>query len=140
MTQAAHVVTLEATEEQARAITYPYGFASLEQRDLATSGITVHRMVVIPEVAAAWLTNNHQHRRISKTKVAEYRKMMSSDGWKLNGKTIVFDFNGKLVGGQHRLSACVASKEAFETLVVCGVDPSVVEIEQPKARKPRGKK
>lgn len=88
-------------------------------------GLTVEVEIIQPEQAAAYLQHNAKHRPIKQKKVEEYVEMMQADQWKLNGKVIVFDWNGRLLGGQHRLSACAISGVPLMTLVVRGVDPAV---------------
>ena len=51
---------------------------------------------------------------------------MQNGEWKLNGKSICFDWNGRLLNGQHRLSAVVRSGVPLTTLVVRGLDPALV--------------
>jgi hypothetical protein len=53
----------------------------------------------------------------------DYASQMKRKIWHLNGEAIVFDSQGKLLDGQHRLWACVESETEFETIVVSGVDP-----------------
>lgn len=92
-------------------------------------GLTVEVEIIQPEQAAAYLQNNAKHRPIKQKKVDEYVDQMKADMWKLNGKVLVFDSNGRLLGGQHRLSACAQSGVPFMTLVVRGVDPAVFDAE-----------
>lgn len=51
---------------------------------------------------------------------------MQDGKWKLNGKTICFDRTGRLLNGQHRLSAVVRSGVSLTTVVVRGLDPALV--------------
>lgn len=89
-------------------------------------GVTVEIVDVTPQQAAEWLANNHHHRPIDPKRVRKYARQMKAGTWALNGKTITFDSEGKLLGGQHRLSACVKSGCTFQTLVVRGLDPVAV--------------
>ena len=90
-------------------------------------GLTVEVEIITPENAQAYLTNNAFHRKIKKKKVEEYVKDMKDGKWRLNGKVIVFDKNGRLLGGQHRLAAVVESGVPLTSLVVRGVEPDVLE-------------
>lgn len=90
-------------------------------------GLYVSVEIIQPEQAVLYLQHNAKHRPIKQKKVEEYVEVMKADQWKLNGKVIVFDRNGRLLGGQHRLSACAQSGVPLTTLVVRGVDPSVQE-------------
>lgn len=78
--------------------------------------------VITPEVAKCYLEHNEGNRVVNKSMVAFYSKMMTNGEWQVNGEAIVFDKNGRLVNGQHRLEACIYANIPFETLVVRGVD------------------
>ena len=90
-------------------------------------GLEISVDVINPEEAKAFLKNNAMHRKIKQKKVDEYIKEMQDGKWRLNGKALIFDSNGRLLNGQHRLSAVVQSDTPLTTLVVRGVDPSVLE-------------
>lgn len=76
---------------------------------------------VTPEMAAKWLEKNVSNRSINETKVASFAEDMTSGRWYANGEAIVFDENGNLVNGQHRLSAIVKSGVVVKVLIVTGV-------------------
>ena len=89
-------------------------------------GLDITVEVITPAEAQSYLKNNAKHRPIKEKKVAEYMAEMSEGHWKLNGKTICFDTTGRLLNGQHRLSAVVRSGVALTTVVVRGLDPALV--------------
>lgn len=89
-------------------------------------GLDITVEVISPEEAQAYLNNNAKHRPIKEKKVAEYMSEMRDGKWKLNGKTICFDTTGRLLNGQHRLSAVVRSGVSLTTVVVRGLDPALV--------------
>jgi hypothetical protein len=89
-------------------------------------GLEITIEVISPEEAQAYLDNNAKHRPIKEKKVNEYMQEMSDGKWRLNGKTICFDVNGRLLNGQHRLSAIVKSGVSLTTVVVRGLDPALV--------------
>ena len=93
-------------------------------------GLTVEVVNVQPEQAKVWLQNNGHHRDTKPKLVKKYADRMVKGEWMLNGKTIVFDTTGKLIGGQHRLMACAKSGAPFLTLIVRGVDPAVLDQEK----------
>ncbi len=76
---------------------------------------------VTPKMATEWLEANTHNRPVSDKKVRDYATAMREGKWMLNGETIIFDKNGVLADGQHRLWACITSEVAFETVVVGGV-------------------
>lgn len=89
-------------------------------------GLDITVEIITPAEAQAYLDNNAKHRPIKEKKVAEYMAEMQNGQWRLNGKTICFDTTGRLLNGQHRLSAVVRSGVPLTTVVVRGLDPSLV--------------
>lgn len=82
---------------------------------------------VTPELAAQWLaTNTDRNRRISKTTVNRYAQDMIRDQWLVTGEAIKFDREGKLIDGQHRLSAVVASKKNVQMCVIRDLDEATM--------------
>ena len=92
----------------------------------ADLGLEVTVEIITPKEAQAYLDNNAKHRPIKEKKVAEYMAEMQDGKWRLNGKTICFDTTGRLLNGQHRLSAVVRSGVSLTTVVVRGLDPALV--------------
>ena len=90
-------------------------------------GLTVEVEIITPESATAYLQHNAHHRKVKQKKVDAYVKDLENGVWRLNGKTITFDSNGRLLGGQHRLHAVVKSGKSLTTLVVRGLDPEILE-------------
>lgn len=83
---------------------------------------------VTPKMAGEWLANKSvTNRRLKVTLVARFARDMKNGNWELNGSTIVFDQDGVLLDGQHRLQACIDSKTAFHSLVVFGVKSSAFD-------------
>lgn len=81
-------------------------------------------LMVTPSIAYEYLQQNTANRRISPKTVAKYGDTMKRGEWVLNGDAIVFDKDGQLVDGQHRLKACLKEHTSFETIVVKGVGTS----------------
>ena len=77
--------------------------------------------MITPSSASVYLTKNTRNRAIKKFHVAKLAKDMKNGDWSLNGQTIVFDGNGQLIDGQHRLAACVLSGVPFMSYVIHGV-------------------
>lgn len=81
-------------------------------------------MNVTPEMAASWLDKNGRNRRISRYHVSRIADQIASGKWVLNGQTVSFDEAGRLLDGQHRLSAVVESGISVPMAVAVGVtDP-----------------
>lgn len=75
-----------------------------------------------PVLAAQVLSHNGKNRNIKQHLVKRYVRSMLEDMFVFNGQTIVFDQNGRLLDGQHRLTSCAESGKPFTALVVWGVD------------------
>lgn len=92
----------------------------------SVDGVRAQVFTVTPEIAQYWLNEkNRINRKIRPHRVARYARIMANGLWMLNGEALVFDSNGDLRNGQHRLQACVNAGASFPAVVVRGVDPSV---------------
>lgn len=81
-------------------------------------------MSVTPELASIWLKKNDKNRNISAVHVKKLAHEMAHGGWVLNGQTVSFDDGGRLLDGQHRLSAVVMSGCTVPMAIAVGVsDP-----------------
>lgn len=84
---------------------------------------------ITPEIAAAWLAQPaNRNRPISRDVVRRYAAMMTAGEWKLDGAPIRFSADGRLLDGQHRLSACVLAGVSFRSVVMMGVDPAAFTV------------
>jgi len=91
-------------------------------------GIQAQTTMVTPQMAHKWLLQGGKNRKISNRHVKEIATSMQAGKWVLNGETICFDTKGKLINGQHRLSAVIMSGVTVPILVVRGVeDPKAFE-------------
>ena len=81
-------------------------------------------ILITPKQAAAWLEGHTHNRSLSHSKAMGYAKDMKDGKWDLNGEAIIFDWNGMLQDGQHRLWACIESDTAFKSLITTGIDPA----------------
>lgn len=88
------------------------------------SKITSEEVEVTPEMAFEWLGGNTHNRPITQARVDAFARDMKAGKWDLNGEPIIFDHNGVLQDGQHRLFACTEAGIPFTTMVTRGVDPS----------------
>lgn len=78
-------------------------------------------LIVHPAMAEAWLAARHPNRRMLAKRVDELAALMRQDGWHLNGEPLIFDQDGILLDGQHRLSALVQVGKPVPFLIVRGV-------------------
>lgn len=93
-----------------------------------TSPHTSGRTIVTPQHAQAWLAHSHRNRTVNKRKLAEYTASMVAGTWYYNGEPLIFDTAGKLMDGQHRLLACIAASQPFETYIVIGVNVDTMPV------------
>lgn len=79
---------------------------------------------ITPEMAERYLQINGKNRRKSNDHIARLARKMSQGRWIVNGQTISFDIDGRLIDGQHRLEAIVKSGQTVEHAIAFDVsDP-----------------
>lgn len=87
-----------------------------------TDDFNAEVVTVTPEQAHKWLASaNFSNRNLRPTRVNQYAADMERGQWRLTGEPLIFADSGRVLNGQHRLTACVKSKASFTTLVVRGV-------------------
>ena len=79
---------------------------------------------ITPAMAESWLEKNKENRPVRDDHVAMLAREMAEGRWKLNGEAIVFDYDGNLLDGQHRLWASYDHRLSFDSVVVRGVEPA----------------
>lgn len=77
---------------------------------------------ITPELARKWLENNCVNRTVTHARVEMYARDMTAGKWLLNGEPIVFNKDGKLVNGQHRLTAIIKCGLTIKMLVIKDVE------------------
>lgn len=81
---------------------------------------------ITPRLAEEYLMSNREnYRKISRATVRRYAEDMKAGRWELNGEAIVFDKNGLLKNGQHRLAAIIMAGIPVEMTVIRGVNENV---------------
>ena len=89
---------------------------------------------ITPEMATAYMKKNTNNPRgkssLSRRIVKQYAEDMSAGLWQLNGEAIMFDEDGYLKNGQHRLAAIILSGKTVEMCVIRGVanDANIFDI------------
>src|SRR5690606_24318901 len=79
---------------------------------------------VSPEMASEWLQHNEGNRRIRAGVVIKYAAVMARGKWLTTPEPIAFSWDGRLLNGQHRLSAVIRAGVSVPMFVVRNVDPS----------------
>lgn len=87
-----------------------------------SSGVTSREVEVTPAIAEDWLGRNSHNRSLRNRRVAELAGAMRRGEWMV-GQPIMWDNNGVLLDGQHRLWAVVESGCTVPMLVVEGLSP-----------------
>jgi hypothetical protein len=93
---------------------------------------------ITPKLAAEILTHNDKNRQIAKGIVDKYVRDMDEGKWALNGQTIKIGRNGRLLDGQHRLTAAVKSNQSFFGIIVKGLDEAVFDTFDVGNKRPLG--
>lgn len=74
------------------------------------------------QMVPALLERNTNNRPFSETTCAKYRDIIYRKAWGFDGVPIIFDVKGRLVDGQHRLTALLLEKSSATFVVVFGAD------------------
>ena len=83
---------------------------------------------ITPEKAQLLLARNADHnRKLRPSKVTRYAEDMKTGQWKATPEPIIFDWNGTLINGQHRLNAIVESGTSHMMFIVRDVDPEIYD-------------
>lgn len=79
-------------------------------------------MQITPDLAAEFLKRNTGNRTIRKTAVNQYADDLRRGNWKLTHQGVAISPSGRLLDGQHRLSAIVQAGIAAQMVVALDVD------------------
>ena len=95
--------------------------------DIKTYAPTGTVETITPAMAEEYLRHNEHNPRktASRRQVESYARDMAAGKWFINGEPIVFDANGDLKNGQHRLMAIIKANVPVDMYVVRGVDPRI---------------
>ena len=77
---------------------------------------------ITPEIARQMLIHNGANRKLRQPRVEKYANDMRNGNWHLTGQAITFAKDGKLLDGQHRLSAVILADTPVDFLVVTDAD------------------
>ncbi len=89
-------------------------------------------ILVTPEIAAHWLASNTSNRPLRKSLVRDYAAQMKGGEWLVTHQQIAFTGNltspGRLIDGQHRLSAVIQSGASVRMSVAFGVEENTFTV------------
>lgn len=88
---------------------------------MSKSKITTDIVKVTPKVAEEWYILSGGNRPIDRRHVTFLAGEMQQGKWRMNGESLKFDEEGKLIDGHHRLVAAAENGLSFTTQVVRGL-------------------
>lgn len=88
----------------------------------------IERVLVTPELATTWLEHNDGNRYLGTPAVAELANAMLNGTFKLTHQPIAITPDGRLLDGQHRLSAVVLSGQSVWMTVAYDADPDTFDV------------
>jgi hypothetical protein len=74
-------------------------------------------ILVTPAIASKFLSQNYDNRKLRRSTVNFYAQEMVKGNWQLTHQGVAISKNGRLLDGQHRLSAVVKSGVSVEMVV-----------------------
>lgn len=94
--------------------------------------------LITPQKAQQWLASMGTNRNLRASMVEQIARDIRSGNWALNGESIKIDQDGRLVDGQHRLTAIIRSGRSVETVVVRGIGNDTVKTVDTGALRTKG--
>jgi len=79
------------------------------------------------ETAFEWLKKNENNRNLKLAQAKKIAKSIQLDQWKCNHQPIAFDWNNKLIDGQHRLWAILKSNKTVSVRVTVNCEPESIK-------------
>jgi hypothetical protein len=76
---------------------------------------------ITPGLAAAMLEKNKNNRPLKSKTIDRLSTAITRGEWKINGETIVFDTEGFLMDGQHRLNAIIKAGRSVHAIIIYGI-------------------
>lgn len=83
---------------------------------------------ITPEIAGQMLKRNHRNRKPSKGNVKFLTREMNNGNWVFDGSPIRLTEDGRLLDGQHRLTAIVESGTTQQFLIVSGIKAETFKV------------
>ena len=95
-----------------------------QPKSMRDHNLTADVESIWPKLAQFYLTLSAGNRSLSARMVERYRSIMQEGKWRLNGEAIVFDWDGRLLNGHHRLTGIIEAGVKVDIVVIRGVDPA----------------
>lgn len=84
--------------------------------------------IITPAIAKKMLIGNESNRKLRKFRVNQYADAMKRGMWDIQNDAITISKTGRLLNGQHRLSAIVLADQSCQCLVLRGVEESTYSV------------
>ena len=91
---------------------------------------------ITPDRAEEYLAVNRGNRNIVQSHVAALARDISNGQWMFNAQPICFSRSGRLLNGQHRLSAVLEAGQPIEVMVMRGLPEEAFQTYDKQAKKP----
>lgn len=101
---------------------------TMKNKTVISPEITASVELITPAIAKKMLDGNLNNRKLRKFRVAQYADAMKRGMWDIQNDAITISKSGKLLNGQHRLTAIVEADQACQCLVLRGVDESTYSV------------
>jgi hypothetical protein len=102
-------------------------------RDPSVYAMTIE--TITPERAGEYLAANRGNRNIVQSHVAAMARDIANGQWMFNAQPICFSRGGRLLNGQHRLSAVLEAGQPIEVMVMRGLPEEAFETFDKQAKK-----
>ena len=109
--------------------------AEAEQALLDPSVYTMTVETISPDRAEEYLAANRGNRNIVQSHVAAMARDIRNGQWMFNAQPICFSRSGRLLNGQHRLSAVLEAGQPIEVLVMRGLPELAFQTYDKQAKK-----
>jgi len=96
-----------------------------ELQRLSIGQIVGYAVEVTPEIAKVWLSANSENRAIRKSHVTSLARDISEDRWKFTHQGVAFSETGRLIDGQHRLTAIIKANKPAMLTVFLGISDNM---------------
>lgn len=107
--------------------------AEAAMHDPSVCAMTIE--TITPEVAEQYLAFNRGNRNIVQSHVAAMARDITNGQWMFNAQPICFARSGRLLNGQHRLSAVLEAGQPIEVMVMRGLPEEAFETYDKQAKK-----
>lgn len=114
----------QSMDEYGDMFTIPAGLFPTEIKAISLErvGLQVYLAHITADVAEVLLKRKNKNRTIHLSQLSKIKRSLEQGRWQINGETIIFDDQGNLIEGQHRLQAALDTKVSIWTLVVHGIN------------------